>query len=69
MPYAPVAIELAPDRVAAARWNRAGSLDGYAVESLPAGALVPSAVEANLVNSPLVKAAVAKVCERLRLPR
>jgi len=66
MPYAPVAIELAPDRVAAARWNRAGSLDGYAVESLPAGALVPSAVEANLVNSALVKAAVAKVCERLR---
>jgi type IV pilus assembly protein PilM len=66
MPYAPVAIELAPDRVAAARWNRTGSLDGYAVESLPAGALVPSAVEANLVNSALLKAAVAKVCERLR---
>jgi type IV pilus assembly protein PilM len=66
MPYAPVAIEVAPDRVAAARWNRAGSLDGYAVEALTAGALVPSAVEANLVNSALVKAAVAKVCERLR---
>jgi type IV pilus assembly protein PilM len=66
MPYAPVAIELAPDRVAAARWNRAGSLDAYAVESLPAGALVPSAVEANIVNSALVKAVVAKVCERLR---
>jgi type IV pilus assembly protein PilM len=66
MPYAPVAVELAPDRVAAARWNRAGSLDAYAVESLPAGALVPSAVEANVVNTALVKAAVAKVCERLR---
>lgn len=66
MPYSPVAIELAPDRVAAARWNHAGSLDAYAVESLPAGALVPSAVEANIVNSALVKAAVAKICERLR---
>src|SRR5713226_2474243 len=66
MPYAPIAIELGPDRVAAARWNHAGSLDAYAVESLPAGALVPSAVEANVVNPALVKAAVAKVCERLR---
>jgi type IV pilus assembly protein PilM len=66
MPYAPVAIEIAPDRVAAARWNRAGSLDGYAVEALPAGALVPSAVEVNIVNPAIVKAAVAKACERLR---
>jgi type IV pilus assembly protein PilM len=66
MPYAPVAIEVAPDRVAAARWNRAGSLDAYAVEALPVGALVPSAVEANIVNSALVKAAVANVCGRLR---
>ena len=66
MPHASLAIELAPDRVAAARWGRTGSLDGYAVESLPAGALVPSAVEANIVNVPAVKAAVATVCERLR---
>ena len=66
MPNAAVAIEVAPDRVAAARWSRTGSLDGYAVESLPAGALVPSAVEANIVNVPAVKAALATVCERLR---
>ena len=66
MPHASLAIELAPDRVAAARWGRTGSLDGYAVESLPAGALVPSAVEANIVNVAAVKAAVASVCERLR---
>jgi len=66
MPYAAVAIEFAPDRVAAARWSRTGSLDGYAVESLPGGALVPSAVEANIVNVAAVKAAVATVCERLR---
>jgi hypothetical protein len=66
MPYSALAVELAPDRVAAARWSRTGSLDGYAVESLPVGALVPSAVEANLVNGPAVRAAVATVCERLR---
>ena len=66
MPNAAVAIEFSPDRVAAARWSRTDSLDGYAVESLPSGALVPSAVEANIVNVAAVKAAVATVCERLR---
>jgi type IV pilus assembly protein PilM len=66
MPYVSLAIEIAPERVAAARWSRTGSLDGYAVEMLPVGALVPSAVEANIVNGAVVKAAVANVCERLR---
>jgi hypothetical protein len=66
MPYTALAIELGPDRVAAARWSRTGSLDGYAVESLPVGALVPSAVEANLVNVAAVKAAFGTVCDRLR---
>jgi hypothetical protein len=66
MPNAALAIEIAPDRVAAARWSRTGSLDGYAVESLPVGAVVPSAVEANIVNVAAVKAAVGSVCERLQ---
>ena len=66
MPYTSLAIEVAPDRVAAARWSRAGALDGYAVELLPVGALAPSAVEANVVNSAVVKSAVANVCDRLR---
>ena len=66
MPHAAVAIEVAPERVAAARWSRTGSLDGFAVESLPAGTLVPSAVEANIVNGSAVKTAVATVCDRLR---
>jgi hypothetical protein len=66
MPYASVAIEVAPERVAAARWSRTGSLDGFAVEALPVGAIVPSAVEANIVNTAAVKAAVATACERLR---
>jgi type IV pilus assembly protein PilM len=38
----------------------------FAVESLPPGAIVPSAVEINLVNSAAVKAAVSKACHRLR---
>src|ERR1700675_2539969 len=66
MPNLSFAIEVAPERIAAARWSRTGSLDGYAVESLPAGALVPSAVETNIVNAAAVKGAVASVCERLR---
>jgi len=66
MPHTALAVEVTPDRVAAARWSRADVLDGYAVESLPAGALVPSAVETNIVNSAAVKTAVANVCERLR---
>ena len=66
LPRVSLAVEVSPDRVAAARWSRTGSLDGYAVESLPAGALIPSAVETNIVNSAAVKAAVANVCDRLR---
>jgi type IV pilus assembly protein PilM len=66
LPHTALAVEVTPDRVAAARWSRADVLDGYAVESLPAGALVPSAVETNIVNSAAVKTAVANVCERLR---
>lgn len=65
MPHPPLAFEIAPDRVAAARWSRTGSLDGFAVETLPPGAIVPSAVETNIVNSAAVKSAVSKACSRL----
>src|SRR6202171_3150799 len=65
MPPVSLAVEVGPDRVAAARWGRTGSLDGYAVELLPPGALAPSAVEANIVNGAAVKAAVTDVCNRL----
>ncbi len=66
LPNVSLALEVSPNRVAAARWSRTGSLDGYAVEALPAGALIPSAVEVNIVNSAVVKAAVARACDRLR---
>lgn len=65
-PHPPLAIEIAPERVAAARWTRTGGLDGFAVEALPAGALVPSAVETNIVNSAALKTAFTNVCTRLR---
>jgi len=66
LPHISLAIEVASERVAAARWGRAGSLEAYAVEALPVGVLVPSAVETNITNNAAVKAAVANVCDRLR---
>jgi type IV pilus assembly protein PilM len=63
--HPPVALEIAVDRVAGVRFHRNGSLDGFAVESLPTGALVPSAIETNLINPTAVKTAVYGVCARL----
>src|SRR5258708_17700130 len=66
MPHPPLAIEIPPERVAAARWSRAGSLDGCAVEVVPMGAMVASAVETNIVNAAAVKSATASAINRLR---
>ena len=59
-------MEIGADRVAVARWGRSGAPDAFAVELFPPGAVVPSAVETNLVNSGAAKNAVAKACDRLR---
>lgn len=61
-----MAMEIASDRVAVARWTHSGSVDAFAVELFPPGAVVPSAVETNLVNPAMAKAAVAKACDRVR---
>ena len=66
IPHPPVAIEIAPDRVAAARWSRTGSVDAFAVAPLAPGVLVPSAVETNIVNVPAVRDAIASVAGTLR---
>ena len=67
VPHPVLACEIAADHVAAARWTRKGqSLDGFAVEPLPPGAVVPSAVESNLANAAAVRAAVGRVFARLR---
>ena len=68
LPHPLLACEITPGYVAAARWTRGGaSLDSFAVEPLPAGAIVPSAVETNLANAAAVRAAVAQVFARLRV--
>ncbi len=66
IPHPSAAMEIASDRLAVARWSRTGSLDEFAIELLPPGAIIPSAVETNLVNSFAVKSAIAKACERVR---
>lgn len=66
IPHPPVAIEIAADRIAVARWSRTGSLDSFAVELLPPGAIIPSPVEVNLVNSAAAFSAISKACERVR---
>ncbi len=66
MPHPALALEISADRVAGARWTRAGGLDSFAIETLPNGALVPSAVETNIVDQNAVKGAVAGVMSRLR---
>jgi type IV pilus assembly protein PilM len=66
MPHPPIALEICEDRIAAARWTRTGGLDSYAVEDLPTGALMPSAVETNIVAPVVVKSAIAGLMARLR---
>jgi type IV pilus assembly protein PilM len=66
MPHPALALEISPDRIAAARWGRTGSLEGYYIEPLPAGAIVPSAVEVNILNLPVVSPIIASACERLK---
>jgi len=65
IPHPLIACELTPSYVAAARWTHTGGLDGFAQESLPQGALVPTAVESNLTDAAAVRAAVGKVFARL----
>jgi type IV pilus assembly protein PilM len=65
MPHPHFAVEFAPDRVAAARW-KGNSVDEFTVETLPPAALVPSAVEANVINASALKTAMANIVSRLR---
>jgi type IV pilus assembly protein PilM len=68
VPHPQAVCEIAPEYVAAARWDRAGKgLEGFAVEPLSPGALEPTAVETNLLNAPEVRAAVQKVLANLNI--
>lgn len=66
LPHPPLACEIAPERIAAARWTRTGGLDEFSVEALPGGAIVPSPVETNIVDPASVRAAVTTVFGRLK---
>jgi len=67
IPHPLIACEIAADYVAAARWTRTGmGLDGFAVEPLPPGAILPTPVEANMIDGVEVRAAVGRVFSRLR---
>ena len=67
IPHPMIACEIAMDYVAAARWARTGmSLDGFAVEALPPGSILPTAAESNLIHPDEVRAAVGRVFSRLR---
>jgi type IV pilus assembly protein PilM len=66
IPHPHLAVEITPDKISGARWSRAGSLETYAVEPLRPGALVPSAVETNVVDGPASKKAISAVCSELR---
>ena len=66
-PHPGLVIEIAPERVSAARFTRAGSVDGFAVENLAPGAVVPSAIETNVVNAAAVKAALTNLASTLKI--
>jgi type IV pilus assembly protein PilM len=65
MPHPPLAMEISAERVSLVRWSRGGALEDLAVEALRPGVLVPSAVEANIVDLAAVKSGVESVCKRL----
>ncbi len=66
-PHPGLVIEFTPERVSAARFTRAGSVEGFAVETLPPGALVPSAIEANIVNAAALKTAISNLAGTLKI--
>jgi type IV pilus assembly protein PilM len=65
IPHPPLALEISLDKVSGARWSRTGTLESYTVEALPHGALVPSAVETNIVDGIALKTAVSAACSHL----
>jgi type IV pilus assembly protein PilM len=66
-PHPMIACEVAPSHVAAARWSRSGnSIEAFALEPLPPGAINATAVETNLSNATEVRSAIGRVFARLR---
>ena len=69
IPQTPLAIEVSWDRISAVRWTRTGGVAEFAVEPLAAGMVVPSAVDANIVDPAGVRAAMIRACNRIHANR
>ncbi len=66
MPHPSVVVEVAAEHVAVARWgSKRGHLDGVAVESLPAGSVMPSPIETNVTQPEAVRAALRRTFNRV----
>lgn len=66
-PHLPFACEISPSRIAAVRLAGNGDVEDLVMEPLPAGAIVPSAVEVNLANDRAVRTALRKVFHQLQV--
>lgn len=64
LPHPDLVCEIAPERVAAARWSP-GHLEAFAEEPLPPGALRASPAQPNLADASAVAAALQKVMGRV----
>ena len=66
MPHPLLVCEIASTHVAAARWgHRRFSVDAYAIEPLPEGAVSPSPVETNISNPEAVRSALRSVLAKV----
>jgi len=64
-PHPPLAVEISADRVAGARFARTGAVESFAVADLVKRAVVPSAIEANILNAAAASDAVRSVCQAI----
>jgi type IV pilus assembly protein PilM len=64
-PHPLLAVEISADRVAGARFARTGAVESFAVTEIAKGAVVPSAIEANILNAAAANDAVRGVCQSL----
>jgi type IV pilus assembly protein PilM len=66
MPHPSSVVEIAKDRVSAARWlKRRGHLESFASEPLSPGAVMPSPVDTNIPQPESVKSALRRVLGRV----
>ncbi len=66
MPHPSHVVEIASTHVAAAHWSKTGGhLESHAIEPLPLGAIMPSPVDANVIQPEAVRSALRKVFNRV----